>query len=37
MSEGRSLSGDCHEMAHIWAKMQAFDQLFKIPTFQTWR
>ena len=28
MSESRSL--DCHEMAHIWAKMQAFDQVFKI-------
>ena len=24
--------GDCHEMAHIWAKKKAFDQVFKIPT-----
>ena len=34
MSEGRSLFGDCHEMAHIWAKIQAFDQtkVFKIRT-----
>ena len=30
MSESRSLFGDCHEMVHIWAKMQAFDQVFKI-------
>ena len=22
------LFGDCHEMAHIWAKIQAFDQIF---------
>ena len=34
MSESRSLFGDCHEMAHIWAKIrvQAFDQVFKIHT-----
>ena len=22
--------GDYHEMAHIWARIQAFDQVFKI-------
>ena len=32
MSESKSLFGDCQEMAHIWAKMQTFDQIFKIPT-----
>ena len=32
MSESRSLFGDCHEMAHTWAKIQAFDQVFKIRT-----
>ena len=32
MFESRSLFGDCHEMAHIWAKIQAFDQVFKIHT-----
>ena len=32
MYESRSLFGDCHEMAHIWAKIQAFDQVFKILT-----
>ena len=32
MSENRSLFGDCHEMAHIWAKIEAFDQGFKIRT-----
>ena len=30
MSESRSLFGDCHEMAHIWAKIQALDRIFKI-------
>ena len=32
MSESKSLFGDCHEIAHIWAKIQAFDQVFKILT-----
>ena len=32
MSERRSLFGNCHEMAHIWVKIQAFDQVFKIRT-----
>ena len=32
MSESKSLFGDCHEMTHIWAKIQAFDQVFKIRT-----
>ena len=32
MSESRSLFGDCHEMVHNWAKIQAFDQVFKIRT-----
>ena len=34
MSESRSVFGDYHEMAHIWAKIQAFDQVFKILTVQ---
>ena len=29
--------GDYHEMADIWARIQAFDQLFMIPTVQTCR
>ena len=37
MSESKSLFGDHHEMAHIWARIQAFDQLFTIPTVQTCR
>ena len=32
MSESKSLFGECNEMAHIWAKIQAFDQVFKIGT-----
>ena len=32
MSESKSLFGDCHEMAHIWTKVEAFDQVFKILT-----
>ena len=35
MSENKSLFGDYHEMAHIWAKIQVFDQVFKISTVQT--
>ena len=35
MSESKSLFGDYHEMADIWARIQAFDQLFMIPTVQT--
>ena len=32
MSKSKSLFGDYHEMADIWARIQAFDQLFMIPT-----
>ena len=32
MSESKSLFGDRHEMAHIWAKIQELDQVFKIRT-----
>ena len=32
MSESESLFGDYHEMEDIWARIQAFDQLFMIPT-----
>ena len=35
MSESKSLFGDYHEMADIWARIEAFDQLFMIPTVQT--
>ena len=35
MSEGKSFFGDHHEMAHIWARIQAFDIVFKIPTVRT--
>ena len=37
MSESKSLFGDHHEMVVIWARIQAFDQLFTIPTVQTCR
>ena len=37
MSESKSPFGDYHEMADIWARIQAFDQLFMIPTTQTCR
>ena len=37
MSESKSLFADYHETADIWARRQAFDQLFKIPTVQTCR
>ena len=37
MSESKSLFGGYHEMADIWARTQAFDQLFMIPTVQTCR
>ena len=37
MSESKSLFGDYHEMADIWARIQAFDQLFTIHTVQTCR
>ena len=30
MSESKSLFGDYHEMVHIWARIQAFDPVFKI-------
>ena len=29
MSESKSLFFDCHEMVHIWAKIQAFGQRYK--------
>ena len=35
MSESKSLFGDYHKMAHIWAIIQAFDRVFKIPTVRT--
>ena len=35
MSESKSFFGDHHEMARIWARIQAFDQAFKIPTLRT--
>ena len=35
MSESKSFFGDYHEMAHIWARIQAFDQVFEIRTVQT--
>ena len=34
MSESRSLFGDCHKMAHIWAIIQAFDKVFKVKKSQ---
>ena len=37
MSESKSLFGDYHEMADIWARIQAFDQLFMILTVQICR
>ena len=37
MSESKSLFGDYHEMAHIWARIQAFDQFFMILIVQTCR
>ena len=36
MSESKSLFGDHHEMAHIWARIQAFDQVLKICTIQSY-
>ena len=35
MSESKSLFGDYHEMADTWARIQAFDHVFKIHTVQT--
>ena len=39
MSESKSLLGDYHKMAHIWARIQAFDRafdrVFKISTVRT--
>ena len=32
MPENKSRFADYHEMADIWARIQAFDQLFMIPT-----
>ena len=37
MSESKSHFGDYHEMADIWARIQAFDQVFMIHTVQTYR
>ena len=37
MSESKSLFGDYHEMADIWARIQAFNPVFMIPTVQTCR
>ena len=36
MSESKSLFGDYHEVADI-SRIQAFDELFMIPTVQTCR
>ena len=35
MFESNSFFRDYHEMAHIWARIQAFDQVFKIRTART--
>ena len=37
MSESKSLFGYYHEMADIWARIEAFDQFFMIRTVQTCR
>ena len=37
MSESKRLFGDYHEMADIWTMIKAFDQLFIVPTVQTYR
>ena len=37
MSESKSLFGDYHERADIWARIEVSDQLFMIPTVQTCR
>ena len=37
MSESKSLFGDNHEMPDVWARIQAFDQLFMIRTVETFR
>ena len=37
MSESKSFFGDYHEMVHIWARIQALDQVFEIRTVQTCR
>ena len=34
MSESKSPVGDYHEMVHIWARIQVFDQVFNIRTVQ---
>ena len=34
MSEAGVLFGDYHEMAHIWPRIQAFDQVFKFLLFK---
>ena len=34
MSESKSLSGNCHEMAHIWARIQAIDQVSRFVLFK---
>ena len=35
MSESKRFFGDYHKMGHTWARIQAFDQVFDIPTVQT--
>ena len=35
MSESKSFFGDHQEMAHIWARIQAFVQVFEIRTVRT--
>ena len=34
MSESESFFGDYHKTAHIWARIQTFDQVFKTSTVQ---
>ena len=35
MFDSKSLFGDYHKMAHIWERIQAIDQVFKIRLVQT--
>ena len=35
MSKSKSFFSDYHEIVHIWARIQVFDQVFEIRTVQT--
>ena len=35
MSKSKSFFGGYHEVVHVWARIQVFDQAFKIHTLQT--